>query len=70
VAAAGVRIKGGQVYGSSDRRAAEPKDGRVTPADLTATALHCLGFETDAEIRDTLGRPYAASRGEIIRAIV
>jgi hypothetical protein len=70
VALAGGGVKGGTVYGASDAHGAYPRDGRVTPADLTATALHCLGFAPDAEITDTLGRPISASRGRVIRAIV
>jgi hypothetical protein len=63
-------VKGGMVYGASDGHGAYPRDGRVTPADLTATALHCLGFAPDAEITDNLGRPIPASRGKVVRAIV
>lgn len=70
VALAGGGVKGGCVYGSSDQRGAYPSDGRVSPQDLTATALHCLGFEPHAEIHDTLNRPIPASRGQVIRAIV
>ncbi len=70
VALAGGGVKGGQVYGASDRLGAYPRDGRVTPADLTATALHCLGFEPDAEVRDGFNRPTPASRGEVIRGIL
>ena len=70
VALAGGGVRGGQVYGASDRQGAEPADGRVTPADLTATALHCLGLGPDAEIRDALGRPLPASRGSVIRAVL
>src|SRR5439155_3073598 len=67
VALAGGGVRGGQVYGASDRQGAQPRDGKVTPADLTATVLHCLGHEPHAEIRDTLGRPIPASRGDVIR---
>ncbi len=70
IALAGGGVRGGQVYGASDSQGAQPRDGKVSPQDLTATALHCLGFEPSAEVRDTLGRPIAASRGDIIRAIL
>jgi hypothetical protein len=69
-ALAGGGIKGGQVYGSSDRQGAEPRDGKVTPQDLTATALHCLGLDPHAELRDALNRPVPATRGDILRAIL
>ena len=70
VALAGGGVKGGQVYGASDRHAAYPKDNKVTPADLTATALHCLGFDPASEIRDAFQRPLPASRGTVIRGIL
>ncbi len=70
VALAGGGIKGGQVYGSSDKHGGHPRDGKVAPQDLTATILQCLGYEPHTEIRDNLGRPIPASRGEVIRAIV
>jgi hypothetical protein len=69
VALAGGGVRGGTVYGASDRIAAYPLDGRVTPQDLTATVLHCLGIPPESEIRDSLGRPFAATRGEVIRPI-
>ncbi len=70
VALAGGGIKGGRVYGASDKLGGDPLDGKVSPADLTATALHCLGFEPDAEIRDVQRRPLPASRGTVIRGIL
>ena len=69
VALAGGGIRGGQVYGASDKQGARPSEGRVAPQDLTATILHCLGDESHTEIRDTLGRPIAISKGEVIRGI-
>jgi hypothetical protein len=70
IALAGGGIRGGVVYGASDRIAAYPKDGRVTPQDLTATILHCLGIPTESELHDNLGRPLAVTRGEIIRQVL
>jgi hypothetical protein len=70
VALAGGGIRGGQVYGSSDRQGAFPSEGRVLPQDLTATVLHRLGLDPRAEIRDTQGRPLLASRGDVIRGIL
>ena len=70
VAMAGGGVRGGQVYGASDELGAEPKSGRVTPQDLTATILHCLGISPGAEIHDGLGRPLPVSRGEVIRPIL
>ena len=70
VALAGGGVKGGRVHGASDKQGGEPSEGLVTPADLTATALHCLGIRPDAEIRDALDRPLPASRGSVIEAIL
>src|SRR5207248_7048133 len=44
VVLAGGGIRGGQVYGSSDRGAAYPSTNPVSPADLVATIYHCLGI--------------------------
>jgi hypothetical protein len=40
---AGCGIRGGQVYGSSDRIGAEPRDNPVTPAMITATIRKAMG---------------------------
>ncbi len=70
VALAGGGVKGGRVFGASDKVGGYPLDGKVTPADLTATALHCLGIDPETEIHDTLNRPVPACRGSIIRGIL
>ncbi len=70
VALAGGGIRGGQVYGASDKIGGQPKEGRVPPQDLTATIFHCLGYPPDTEVHDTLGRPLPLSRGQVIRQIV
>ncbi len=70
VALAGGGVRGGQVYGASDKVGGHPKDGRVPPQDLLATIFHCLGYHPDTEVRDTLGRPLPISRGQVIRAIL
>ncbi|MBM3982854.1 MAG: DUF1501 domain-containing protein [Planctomycetes bacterium] len=70
VALAGGGVRGGAVYGASDKLAAYPKDGRVSPQDLHATIYHCLGIPRDAEIHDGLGRPLAVYRGEPVKQIL
>jgi hypothetical protein len=70
VALAGGGVRGGQVYGSSDRIGAYPREGRVRPEDLSATLFHCLGYAPGAEYRDRLGRPHPLSRGEVLHAIL
>lgn len=70
VAMAGGGIRGGQVLGSSDAQAAWPASGLVTPADLTATIFHCLGYAPETEIHDPLGRPLPISRGRVLQEIL
>jgi hypothetical protein len=69
LALSGAGVRGGQVYGASDKIGGLPKEGRVQPHDLTATIFHSLGFRPDTEIHDALGRPLPISRGEVIRQI-
>jgi hypothetical protein len=66
VVLAGAGVRGGSVYGASDRDGAYPKEKPVTPADVTATLLHLLGVPADLEIRDRTGRPLRACQGEVI----
>src|SRR5580698_1606440 len=54
---AGGGIRGGQVYGSSDRSAAYPASNAVHPVDLVATVSHCLGVSNDLTLADPQGRP-------------
>ena len=55
---AGGGIRGGQTYGTSDKRAEYPADRKVTPADVAATVYHAMGI-TDLEAHDKEGRPYS-----------
>jgi hypothetical protein len=70
VTLAGGGVRGGQVYGSSDRIGAYPAEGRVRPEDLSATIFHCLGYSPGTEYHDPLGRPHPISRGEVLHAIL
>lgn len=54
---AGGGIRGGQVFGSSDRRAEYPANRPVTPADVTKTVYHAMGID-NLEAADSQGRPY------------
>ena len=64
---AGAGIRGGTVYGASDRHGAFPSEAPVAPADLTATVLHRLGVSPDFEVHDRGGRPLRACTGTPIR---
>ncbi|OAI48036.1 hypothetical protein AYO44_01125 [Planctomycetaceae bacterium SCGC AG-212-F19] len=67
---AGAGIQGGQVYGRSDRQAGFPVENRVSPADIVTTMYHCLGIDTDTELRDQFGRPLRLCQGGVIAPIV
>jgi uncharacterized protein (DUF1501 family) len=64
---AGGGIRGGQVYGSSDRLGAEPRDLATGPADVHATIFQALGIPLDAHLHDSTGRPYPLTDGRVLR---
>ncbi|MDB5335116.1 MAG: hypothetical protein JWN70_735 [Planctomycetaceae bacterium] len=66
VALAGGGIRGGQVYGSSDKLGAFPHNQPCTPADIHATIFQALGISPRAELRDMLNRPHPVSDGEVL----
>ena len=66
---AGGGIRGGQVYGSSDKDAAYPASNPVSPEDMLATIYYSLGIDPDAELRDPLGRPHRVVDGTPITAL-
>lgn len=70
VALAGGGIRGGQAYGRSDPQGGYPAEGRVSPPDLTATIFHCLGYDPETMIYDSLNRPIAISRGQVIAPLI
>ena len=67
---AGGGIKGGQAVGASDWKGGEVAEHPVSPADLLATMWHQLGISPQTEIRDRLNRPFALSRGKIVRSLL
>jgi hypothetical protein len=66
---AGGGIKGGRVFGKSDRFAAYPAANPVGPADLVATIYHALGIESDVVANDLQGRPVTLCLGSAIRPL-
>ena len=64
VAFAGAGIKGGQVYGKSDKSGSEPAESACGPADLHATIFEAFGIHHKTTITDRLGRPFPISDGE------
>lgn len=64
VALAGAGVRGGQVYGSSDRIGAFPRDRACGPSDLHATIFHALGIPSQTVLEDNQGRPMMLCEGE------
>jgi hypothetical protein len=60
---AGAGIRGGGLYGRSDRDAAFPADNPVSPEYLAATIFHALGIDPGSQIHDAQGRPVALVEG-------
>ena len=68
---AGGGVKGGFVYGASDRTGALPDSSPVSPGDIIATCYHLLGLDPESEIRDPLGRPFRLVReGKVVHELV
>jgi len=66
---AGGGIRGGQIYGASDRLAAYVSECPVSPADLLATIYHAFGLSPEHEIRDREGRPHRLCEGRAVTAL-
>lgn len=60
---AGGGVKGGIVYGSSDKDAGYALDHRTSPEDLAATVFHQLGIDPHYRIPDAQGRPWPLVEG-------
>jgi uncharacterized protein (DUF1501 family) len=62
---AGGGVKGGMVYGESDKIGAYVKDRPVRPQELSATIFHALGVSYEAKVtRDGLSKPL--STGQVL----
>ena len=66
---AGGGIKGGAIYGRSDRTGSFPDRDPVTTGDLAATIYDLLGINHETEVRDNLDRPLPIANGSPVRAI-
>jgi hypothetical protein len=67
---AGGGVRGGQVYGSSDRIGAYPSADPVDPVDIHATVYHCMGLDPGQVIDGSLGRPLPLSTGRVLTPLV
>ena len=55
---AGGGIKGGQVHGKTDKKAASVEEDAVTPADFNATIAYALNLPLEEEVISPVGRPF------------
>jgi hypothetical protein len=69
VVLAGGGIRGGQVFGASDRIAAFPATPPVSPSDLAATIYDRLGIRLETQLRDNQGRPLPLCTGKPLTTI-
>lgn len=60
---AGGGVKGGYVYGASDKIGAYPVEDPVSPADLAATIYWRFGIDPHTLIQDQIGRPHRLADG-------
>jgi hypothetical protein len=67
---AGAGLRGGTIFGASDRLGAAPAEDPVTPPDLTATILHLLGVRSELEVHDLTNRPLRACSGMPIHDLI
>ena len=66
---AGGGVRGGSVYGASDRIGAYPAVDPVRPGDMAATIFWRFGIEPDQEVRDQTDRPFKLADGQPIRKL-
>ena len=66
---AGGGIRGGTVYGASDKIAHYPATDPVSPHDLAATVLHAFGIPEDATLPDRFNRPHRLYGGKPVREL-
>jgi hypothetical protein len=68
---AGGGVRGGCVYGRSDRIGSDPAENPVTPHDLLATFYTLLGISPDIALPDQLGRPVRlVGPGRVIQEVI
>ncbi len=62
-AMAGAGVRGGQVYGASDRQGGYPIEDRVSAGDFTATLFHLAGLDHQTKFVDAVGREHRVTEG-------
>jgi hypothetical protein len=64
-------IKGGFVYGASDKIGAFPARDPLVPGDIISTIYHLLGIPHDRELRDQLDRPHRlVAAGNVVPSLL
>lgn len=66
---AGGGIRGGQVFGASDRSGAEPAERPVHVTDFVATIYHALGYGIGTSVDDSGGRPRPIVQGRPVTGL-
>jgi uncharacterized protein (DUF1501 family) len=66
---AGGGIRGGQVYGRTDKVAGSVTDFPVRPDDLAATMYEALGIPHDLMLLDQRQRPHRITEGKPVMAL-
>ncbi|HZN58410.1 MAG TPA: DUF1501 domain-containing protein [Planctomycetota bacterium] len=66
---AGGGIRGGQIYGESDRIGSFPKSDGVDPVDIQATLYHALALDPASVMHDHLNRPFPLSEGRVLHRL-
>ncbi len=66
---AGGGVRGGQLYGASDKLGAYPDLDAVTPGDLAATIFWRFGLDPATELHDLTGRPFRLATGNPITGL-
>jgi hypothetical protein len=66
---AGGGIRGGQVYGATDKIAAYPNDKPMSPEDYLATIYHAMGLDPQSEMIDKENRPHRLVDGAPVMAL-
>jgi hypothetical protein len=66
---AGGGVRGGQVYGSSDKSGGEPAERPVHTSDFFATIYHALGYGSGTIVHDAGGRPHSIVPGTPVTSL-
>ena len=67
---AGGGVRGGAVYGSSDKNGAYPATDPVRPDSIAATMYEAIGIDPATEVYDTLDRPLPIAAGRPISELL